>query len=266
MQFNLLEKNGDKLLHILKFIRTLILYIYSILPLDPRKVVRVHRIPYSFYLYLRNYLYYKKLNDLPTFIPCFIDSFPNLYDRFDTGGRVSRHYFYQDLWAARKIYQNQPSHHVDIGSRIDGFIAHLLVFMPVTYIDIRPLLRDVPGLTFVHGDATNLRSIPDNSVASISCLHAVEHFGLGRYGDTVEQKSFIRAIKEIQRIAARDIYFSVPIGQERLVFDSHRIFNPKTILDLFNECDVIEFSIVDDNNNLIIDYNIYDCNQFEDAV
>ena len=49
------------------------------------------------------------------------------------------YYFWQDLWAARKIFMARPPVHFDIASRVDGFIAHLLCFMPVTMLDIRPL-------------------------------------------------------------------------------------------------------------------------------
>ncbi len=55
------------------------------------------------------------------------------------------HYFHQDLWAAKKIFKRRPMTHVDIGSRVDGFVAHLLVFMPVTAVDIRYLDSNIEG-------------------------------------------------------------------------------------------------------------------------
>jgi hypothetical protein len=84
------------------------------------------------------------------------DIYPALTD-YDAGaGDSSTYYFYQDLWAARKIYQRRPSSHLDIGSRIDGFVAHLLTFMDVNVLDVRPCESTVPGLRFVQGDATEL--------------------------------------------------------------------------------------------------------------
>ncbi|GAF70867.1 unnamed protein product, partial [marine sediment metagenome] len=62
---------------------------------------------------------------------------PVLNEFYGQAGQARGHYFHQDLWAARKIITAQPTKHIDIGSRIDGFIAHLLVIMPVEVIDIR---------------------------------------------------------------------------------------------------------------------------------
>ncbi|PNJ92618.1 hypothetical protein CEP14_09860 [Cylindrospermopsis raciborskii C04] len=56
--------------------------------------------------------------------PVKIRLFPYLTDRRDFAGSISRHYFHQDLWAARKVYENKPENHIDVGSRIDGFVAH----------------------------------------------------------------------------------------------------------------------------------------------
>src|ERR671924_1184311 len=90
--------------------------------------------------------------------------FPILTDFNDEAGIVKGHYFHQDLWAARKIFMTRPAEHIDVGSRLDGFVAHVLTFVPVTAIDIRPLRSHVPGLTFVQEDATTLSRFADNSV------------------------------------------------------------------------------------------------------
>jgi len=55
--------------------------------------------------------------------------YPILEDLGDEAGVASGHYFHQDLWAARKVFARRPVEHVDVGSRIDGFVAHLLTFM-----------------------------------------------------------------------------------------------------------------------------------------
>jgi hypothetical protein len=72
--------------------------------------------------------------------------------------------------------------------------------MPVTVIDIRPLTSTVEGLTFMQADATDLAGIQDDSVESLSSLHAVEHFGLGRYGDPVEPDACFRAMQALVRV------------------------------------------------------------------
>jgi hypothetical protein len=81
---------------------------------------------------------------------------------------------------SKKNYEIKPEKHIDIGSSIDGFISHLLVFMPrVDVVDIRALHSTVPELHFVQDDATHLTNFADCSLESISSLHAAEHFGLG---------------------------------------------------------------------------------------
>jgi hypothetical protein len=62
-----------------------------------------------------------------------------LLDYSSQAGVAGGHYFFQDLWAARKIFAVHPEKHFDIGSRIDGFVAHVLSFMAVSMMDIRPL-------------------------------------------------------------------------------------------------------------------------------
>ena len=163
-------------------------------------------------------------------------------------GETTGHYFHQDLWAARKIFEACPKQHIDIGSRIDGFAAHILTFMPITILDIRPLESDVIGLTFVQGDASTLSGFADNSVESLSSLHAVEHFGLGRYGDEVDPVACFNSMREMVRVlkGGGSLYFSVPIGAEHLVFNAYRVFSPRTILEAFGELELVSFAAVDD--------------------
>ena len=163
-------------------------------------------------------------------------------------GTVSDHYFHQDLWAARKIFERRPASHIDVGSRIDGFVAHLLTFMPVTVVDIRPLHSAVPGLTFVQGDATRMAQFADNSVASLSSLHAIEHFGLGRYGDPIDPESCFEVLRAFARVLkpGGSLYLSVPIGVERVEFNAHRVFAPRTIVECLGDLSLVSFAAVDD--------------------
>ncbi len=145
-----------------------------------------------------------------------------------------------------------PSRHIDIGSRIDGFIAHLLVFMPVTIVDIRPLQSPVKGLTFLRDDATELSQLPSASVVSLSSLHVAEHFGLGRYSDPIDPSACFKFMSALERILAPGgrLYFSVPIGRERVEFNAHRVFAPETILQSFPELQLVSFSFVGDDGRL----------------
>jgi hypothetical protein len=177
---------------------------------------------------------------------------PRLGDRYDSAGTAGGDYFHQDLWVARKIFNANPSEHWDIGSRIDGFIAHLLTFRTVNVIDIRLLESKVSGLVFHQGDVTDLK-IADDSIESLSCLHAMEHVGLGRYGDPIDAWGCFKGMQELQRVLAigGKLYFSVPIGQERVEFNAHRVFEPMTIIETFSSLKLLEFAAINEVGDLI---------------
>jgi len=197
---------------------------------------------------------------------------PILTDYRAQAGIARGHYFHQDLWAARKIAARRPQTHVDIGSRIDGFVAHLLTVMPVTVIDIRPLESDVEGLTFHQADATRLDGIADGSVESLSSLHAVEHIGLGRYGDAIDPDGWRKAIDQFKRVLKPGgyLYLSVPIGRQRLCFNAHRVFYPRTIVDACAPLRLVSFSAVTDADRMVatptldeFDHASFSCGLFE---
>jgi hypothetical protein len=174
---------------------------------------------------------------------------PMVLDYARPAGIGDVQYFFQDLWAARKIFAVRPKRHFDIGSRIDGFVAHVLCFMPVYLIDIRPLTYNIPDLTFVQADATNLAGVADDSVESLSCLHAAETFGLGRYTDSIDPDACFKVMAAMQRVLRPGgrLYFSVPVGTERVEFNAQRIFDPRTILATFSGLRLLNFAAVDDS-------------------
>ena len=173
-----------------------------------------------------------------------------LADRYGQAGAATGHYFFQDLWAARKIFEVRPARHVDIGSSVEGFVSHLLVFMPqVEVVDVRPLKSSVPRLSFVRDDATLLSSFPDDSIDSISTLHAAEHFGLGRYGDRVDPEGHLKFMRSLVRVLKPGgrLYFAVPTGRERVEFNAHRVLAPNTILTGMAGLVLVSFSLVKDD-------------------
>ena len=180
---------------------------------------------------------------------------PIYRDRFRTAGELGE-YFHQDLWAARKLYRDRPARHVDVGSRIDGFIAHCLVFMELEAVDIRPLARPPAGLRFVQADASRMAEFADGSIASLSSLHAAEHFGLGRYGDAIEPEGHIAFMRALQRVLAPGgrLYFSVPVGRaQKIEFNAHRVLRTATVLAAFDQLRLVSFALVRSDGTLLED-------------
>ena len=166
-------------------------------------------------------------------------------------------YFFQDMWAAREIYRSNVKNVYDIGSRVDGYIAHLLSMeVHVTLLDIRPLPGKIEGIDFIQADAMNLNNIPDDSIETLSSLCAIEHFGLGRYGDPIDYNGWKKSLHAIKRKlkAGGTFYMSVPVGnEERVQFNAHRIFKPLTIVkELSPELELHEFSYIDVPNTRIV--------------
>jgi SAM-dependent methyltransferase len=190
---------------------------------------------------------------LKSFSFSFRDIYFTTTDKYLSSGTAIGHYFHQDIWAASKIYKSQVDSHIDIGSRIDGFVAHLLPFCAVEYVDIRPLESNIPNFIYREGSILNL-PYGKNSVKSLSCLHVIEHIGLGRYGDPIDIEGHLKSAKELMRVLKPGgrLYIGTPVGSEKLCFDAHRVFNPNTILSMFNELKLLEFSLIDDKGKEVI--------------
>lgn len=235
--------------------RTILLYINAIFPfIYPMRHFFSGRIFAGIYRYILDLLQYRKANSLicSGFPLRLRNTFPCLLDRYENAGSLPRHYFWQDLWGARKVFKSGVKQHYDIGSRLDGFIAHCLPFCEIVMLDIRPLPIQIQNLRFQQANCMDMKQISDGSIPSLSSFHAVEHFGLGRYGDPINPLGHQYAIAEMKRIVCSGgvILFSVPIGAQRIEFNGHRIFDPMEVIRLFNGFELVEFSAIDDDDLL----------------
>ena len=177
--------------------------------------------------------------------------YPHYEDKKDNAGTLEYHYFFQDLHVAQRIYKNNPNRHIDIGSRISGFVAHVAAFREIEVYDIRPLNTPIPNVKFKQFDLMQLCEEDIESVDSISCLHAIEHFGLGRYGDPICYDGYLLGFTNIHKILKTNgrFYFSVPLGKQRIEFHAHRVFSLEYLLELITPYyEINTFSYVDDNN------------------
>lgn len=213
---------------------------------DPRRLL-ASIFGFPFYIYqLASFVFSLRLKGRDDVVKLF----PQLSDRWMSSGVARGHYFHQDLWAARLIYEANPARHVDVGSRIDGFVAHLLCFRSVEVIDIRPLSSNVTGLTFRQADMMSSPPALVSSTDSLSCLHALEHFGLGRYGDPLNVDGWRKGLACLAQMLSDGgrLYLSVPVGKECIEFNAQHIFDPKSIIQEAAVCGLTleEFSFIDD--------------------
>jgi SAM-dependent methyltransferase len=177
---------------------------------------------------------------------------PALYFKGEDVQTGGGHYFYQDIWALKKLAQLKPAMHYDIGSRFDGFAGQATVICPVTAIDIRPPAFRLPGFHFLEGDILRL-PFETNSISVLSCLHTIEHIGLGRYGDAIYPGGFNDALAELQRVVkpGGHLILSMPVGKRRVEFNAQRILDPSDCIVQLNEMVLLEFSVVNDDDEFI---------------
>jgi SAM-dependent methyltransferase len=162
---------------------------------------------------------------------------PCLHDWYDEDGATRLEYFWQDLLTARMIHDAQPEKHVDVGSLVEGFVAHVASFREIEVFDIRPIASIIPGVTFRQVDFMQPLEGMADYCDSLSCLHALEHFGLGRYGDRIDPSGAERGLANMAALLRENgtFYLSVPIGTSRVEFNANRVFDPRTIVELARE-------------------------------
>lgn len=191
-------------------------------------------------------------------------SFMVLEDYAGSAGTSKGHYFHQDLLVASFINEHNPKRHIDIASRIDGFVAHVASFREIEVIDIRPLEKSVhENIKFFQA---NLMSSQDlEKTDSLSCLHAIEHFGLGRYSDPIDVDGHNKGITNLVNLVEENgrMYISFPIGKsDEVHFNANRVFHPASILkhpSIEKSMRLLRFDFIDDNGDLHL------CKSIEDA-
>lgn len=160
-----------------------------------------------------------------------INDYPMLLDRGVESASLGE-YFWQDLLVAREIIKQSPARHVDVGSRIDGFVAHISCTRTVEVFDIRPLSANIENVKFTQWDITNPNPAMNGSIDCVTCLHSLEHIGLGRYGDQLDPNGWEKGLSSLIKLLSIGgyLWLSVPIGEQRIEFNAHRVFNPSTII------------------------------------
>lgn len=168
----------------------------------------------------------------------------------DTGSHnFDRHYVYHTAWAIRKVHEINPNRHVDFSSSL-YFCSLLSAFIPTTFYDFRPPRLKLDNLTIESADLTSLK-IADASFQSVSCMHVIEHIGLGRYGDAIDPDGDLKAMHELQRIVkpGGSLLLVVPVGKPKVEFNAQRIYAFDQIIEVFSEMRLVEFALVPDDKS-----------------
>lgn len=172
-------------------------------------------------------------------------SFPYICfgDHRGQSGEASGHYFHQDLIVASEIYKKSPKIHLDIGSRVDGFITHLVSFQQKVIIgDVRNLNFKNKFISYKKIDLSKDLKFKNplsnlTKYESLSCLHVIEHIGLGRYGDSINPLGYLSALKNLSLLLKENgkLYLSHPCGETRVEFNGHYVFSIKYFYKLIKK-------------------------------
>jgi SAM-dependent methyltransferase len=195
---------------------------------------------YSLFSFFSDYRIYRKLQKNDNFSLETKNLYPRIYDK-TTNTPVDPIYFYQNCWCAKKIFETKPEKHFDVGSSAE-LVGILSGFVPTTMIDIRPLPVRLKNLSFVQGSILNL-PFSDSEISSLSAICVIEHIGLGRYGDHLDQFGSEKSAKELERVLKSDgsLYISVPVDSKNIVyFNAHRAFTREYVIKLFNNLTLVE--------------------------
>ncbi|NJD56664.1 MAG: DUF268 domain-containing protein [Nitrospirae bacterium] len=197
--------------------------------------------------YCLDYRKFRKLSaGSSRFTVSWRDRYPCLDDR-TAASQFDRHYVYHTAWAARILAQTRPEFHVDISS-YTYFSAMVSAFIPVRYYDYRPADLRLDNLIVARADLLDL-PFGSGSIKSLSCMHVLEHIGLGRYGDSLDPDGDLKAIAQLKRVLAADgsLLVAVPIGRPKLMFNGHRIYSYDQIMEYFSDLELADFSLIPDS-------------------
>lgn len=181
---------------------------------------------------------------------------PILRDRNAAAGVLSGHYFHQDTLVAHRIFSERPTRHIDVGSSLYGFVSSVATFRPIEVLDVRAgQVQGGHSISFLQRDLLEPLGNLEEATDSLSCLHTLEHLGLGRYGDTIDPDGWLKGLRQLHGMLKihGSLYLSVPTGEpQRVEFNAHRVFSLPFFRDHLMELfEVKELAFVNDDGDLV---------------
>lgn len=212
----------------------------------PRMIYQMIKHFWNYPRFIRDFQRFKSQRGNCRFDLRWADRYPCLSDR-TTNTPFDRHYVFHTGWAARILSKTKPREHIDISSSL-YFASIASAFVPIKFYDYRPPDLKLAGLEIEFADLLSL-PFPDNSLDSLSCMHVIEHIGLGRYEDPINPDADLKAISELKRVLAPqgNLLFVVPIGRPKVMFNAHRIYSYQQILAYYDDLKLIQFVLIPDD-------------------
>ncbi len=165
---------------------------------------------------------------------------------YESGAHTKNYIDFECEFAAAHIDALRPGRILDIGS-YRWFVLGLLASLPLTTLDVRDRHPTLKNETVVTGDAKKL-PFADASFDMVVSLCALEHFGLGRYGDEIDLDADHKALCEMARVLAPGGHLIITTeltrGRPAIAFNAHRIYTRDILHRYAKEAG---FAIVEEN-------------------
>jgi len=161
---------------------------------------------------------------------------PFAHDKHSESGTQQSIYFLQDISCSQYCMSKPYEKHIDIGSRVDGFVSQIAASRSIEVLDIRPSSSMINNINFIQGDITDTNDDLLGNYDLATSLHALEHVGLGRYGDSINPNGLeisLRNIRALTKVGGETL-ISLPVSSSQydiIEFNAQRIMSYISILD-----------------------------------
>ena len=153
---------------------------------------------------------------------------------------------YEILFALRSVFSYVPKGgkvmDVASGSSLLPLFYSSMGFRGV-HQDVHPLSFDYPGVEDIVCDVIDLANqCEPESFDAISMICAMEHFGLGRYGDKMDASGDFKAVEYFEPLLKTGgiLVVTVPFGPPALVYNTHRVYNYRRLKKIFEGFEIVE--------------------------
>ena len=199
-------------------------------------------------LFWLDFIRYRRIEGAEKFRP---EDLSPVYFQRNAAVTVDPHYFHAHIWALSHLNKLNPADHVDVSSSY-GFVGMASVLTKIRYIEFNPPKITTENVELLKGDISKL-PLKDGEVYSLSCIHAAEHVGLGRYGDHLDPLGTKKAAAELERVLAPGgtLLFALPIGRQRVQFNGQRIHSGGQIAEYFSGLVLKEYSGINDEGRFL---------------